>query len=819
MNLLSGIAGALAVTVTANIARAQQQIEQGLTDAGERGGRRASSGLGRTMLTGAAVAGTAIATVLGAALVKGFGRLNAIDQATAKLKGLGHSADGVKLIMDNALASVKGTAFGLGEAASVAAVMVASGIKPGKDLTRTLKLMADTATIAGTDMTEMNNVFGKIAASGKLTGESMQQLLERGIPVGAMLSKSLGVPLKDVGELVSAGKVDFETFQTAMEGSLGGAALASGKTFSGAMKNVGAALGRLGASLIGPVFQKLPGILDGIIGKLDSLGPIATQVGALIGAGFSVVWPIIERVVNAIMDGLAPALQSSINVITAVVGWMVRWKDVLGPLAAGILAGVVAYKAYIAVTRIGAVVTKALAIAQGLLNAVLALNPIGLIVAAIVAFVAVLVVAWKNSETFRNVVLGAWEAVKAGALALWAVIKGAWEAIVAAVRPVIDWFVSNVGPLLASVWAGVKAGVTGIWSVMQVVWEGIRAVVQAVLDWFVGPLVKGLGVVWTVIKTGVKVLAAVLGAYWTVIRTVASVAWTAISTVIKTVWTVIRTVIETALKVVKGLIDFYVKAWVTAFNVVRNVIAFVVGVFTAVRDRISQWLGAAASVVSSKVSALVTSFGSILRGVVGKTVDIFTSVRDTISRWISTIAGNVRSKVTSIVSAFGSIVGEMVAIGRRIMEGLWNGISGMVGVVRDRVANAVSGIVNKVKGVLKIGSPSRVFMEIGKDMVAGVPIGVAADIGRASGKVARYFEDLVPRGLSADLDVLGRWRPSGAADLGDVMGGAYGASRAREVVQVFIGNEQLDTHLARVQRRADETTASRLIAGGVLSHA
>lgn len=817
MNLLSGIAGSLAVMVTANITQAQREIETGLTKAGEKGGRSASSGLKKVMLGGAAAAGASIAAILGTALVKGFGRLNAIDQATAKLKGLGHSADGVKVIMDNALASVKGTAFGLGEAAGVAAVLVASGIKPGKDLTRTLKLMADTATIAGTDMTEMNNVFGRIAASGKLTGESMQQLLERGIPIGSMLSKSLGIPLAEVGELVKAGKIDFDTFQTAMEGTLGGAALASGKTFSGAMKNVGAALGRLGASIIGPVFTKLPGILDGFIKKLDTLGPIAVQVGAAFGAAFSALWPIVERVTNAILDGLAPALQSTINVITAVVGWMIRWKDVLIPLAAGLIAGTVAYKAYIAVTKIGMLVTKGLAIAQAALNVVLALNPIGLIVAAIVAFVAVLVVAWKNSETFRNVVLGAWEAVKAGALALWAVIKGAWDAIVAAVRPVIDWFATNVGPVLSSVWALIKAGVTGLWSVMQVVWEGIKAAVGLVLNWFVGPLVKGLEVVWTVIKTGVKVLAVALGAYWTVIRTVASAAWTAISTVIKVVWTVIRTVIETGLKVVKGIIDFYVKAWTKAFDIIRTVITLVVSVFTAVRDRISQWLGAAASVVSSKVSALVTTFGSVLRGVISKAVDIFTSVRNTISNWISTIAGNVRSKVTSIVNAFGSIVGEMVAVGRRIMEGLWNGISGMVGVVRDRVANAVSSIVNKVKGVLKIGSPSKVFADIGRDMVAGVPVGVAADIAKAAGKVSGYFDRFVPDAMTTDLDVVSRWRPM-APDFGDV-GGAWSAERAREVVQVFIGNEQLDTHLARVQRRAGEATASRLIAGGVLSHA
>jgi len=73
-----------------------------------------------------AVVGGASAA-LGTALVSGFQRLNAIDVAKNKLRGLGHDTQAVEAIMKNALASVKGTAFGLGEAATVAAGAVAAG--------------------------------------------------------------------------------------------------------------------------------------------------------------------------------------------------------------------------------------------------------------------------------------------------------------------------------------------------------------------------------------------------------------------------------------------------------------------------------------------------------------------------------------------------------------------------------------------------------------------------------------------------------------------------------------------------------------------
>lgn len=60
-------------------------------------------------------------------------------------------------------------------------------------------------------------------------------------------------------------------------------------------------------------------------------------------------------------------------------------------------------------------VTKAQALAQGGLNAVMAANPIFLVVAAVAALTAGFVIAYKKSETFRNIVDGAFKGVRAAA--------------------------------------------------------------------------------------------------------------------------------------------------------------------------------------------------------------------------------------------------------------------------------------------------------------------------------------------------------------------------------------------------------------------
>ena len=69
----------------------------------------------------------------------------------------------------------------------------------------------------------------------------------------------------------------------------------------------------------------------------------------------------------------------------------------IAPIAVGIGAAVVAFKAWAAVTRI-------VAAAQAALDIALAANPVGIVVLAVIALTAAFVVAWKHSETFRNVV-------------------------------------------------------------------------------------------------------------------------------------------------------------------------------------------------------------------------------------------------------------------------------------------------------------------------------------------------------------------------------------------------------------------------------
>ena len=273
--------------------RAGSQLAQGMQGAGQSAGSRFGTAMQTAVGSFVGTIGANLTSKLGGlfagAISGGFDRLVALDNAKAKLTGLGHSAETVTAVMKNALASVKGTAFGMDEAATTAAGAIAAGIKPGADLERTLRLVADAATIGGSSMSEMGSIFNKVATSGKVQGDVLAQLSDRGIPIVQLLGKELGKSGEEVVKLASAGKIGFDAFRNAMEAGLGGAALKSGETFSGAMKNAQAALNRVGANLLEGIFPQLKGELAAFTAALEPMEAHAKVVGQYLGVAFAAV--------------------------------------------------------------------------------------------------------------------------------------------------------------------------------------------------------------------------------------------------------------------------------------------------------------------------------------------------------------------------------------------------------------------------------------------------------------------------------------------------------------------------------------------------
>lgn len=293
---------------------------------GGMGGIIAGMGSGGVAALGAGLAGAgAAAAGVGASLKMGFSRLSDIQTSKAKLRGLGYGKGDVNTIMGNALSSVKGTSFGMGEAAQTAAGAVAAGIKPGKQLEGMLKSVSNSAAAAGVGMNEMGSIFNKVVTSNRAQSEELNQVADRGIPIYQSLGEVMGVSASEVKKLASEGKIDYATFQKGMEKASGNVAFEQGNTVQGAWSNAKASMARVGAGFLGGkdgeggVFGKLAPAINGLIAKMEPLEAAAGNLGEKFGGVVSSIGETIGPVFSALGQALAP-LGSLFMSLASVVG-------------------------------------------------------------------------------------------------------------------------------------------------------------------------------------------------------------------------------------------------------------------------------------------------------------------------------------------------------------------------------------------------------------------------------------------------------------------------------------------------------------------
>lgn len=191
-----------------------------------------------------------------------------IEQAKFQFKGLGMD---VEKTMASALAAVKGTAYGLDEAAVAASQFGASGIKSGKEMTNALRGISGVAAMAGSSYGDIADVFTKVAGQGRLMGDDLNRLGSRGINAAATLGKAFNKSESEIRKMVSKGKISFQDFSKVMSDAFGEHATKANETYSGSLSNVRAALARIGAAFASVKFENQRNIFNALTPAIDNV--------------------------------------------------------------------------------------------------------------------------------------------------------------------------------------------------------------------------------------------------------------------------------------------------------------------------------------------------------------------------------------------------------------------------------------------------------------------------------------------------------------------------------------------------------------------
>lgn len=690
-----------------------------------------------------AMAGVATA-VAGLALKGGISRALNIEDAKAKLKGLGHSVQGVDAIMSSAEASVKGTAYSLGDAATVAATLSATGLKAGENLDGALKSVADVAQITGRSLTDVGAIFASVAARGKLQGDDMLQLMKSGFPVLEALGERLGLTSEEISEMVSRGEIDFATFQAAMEDYVGGSALAAGETFRGAWANIKNALSRGGEAIATPMLEGLRvafldtiPVIDSFVKKITpTLETIGTSIGNAAGkvAEFAGQWvtsggivtpewltPLIEGF-QALWQGIQDAAATIIPVVVGIGEALVAGFNAVAPVLSPVIGGILELTGTILSNETA---VQSLLVALGAAASIYAGFKLGGLIADMATLYTKLVVqaagwgalvAAKAADIAQTVALNAMyagEFLRNLAMTTAELGKNAAAWAIGTAKKTADIAVT-VAQKAATIGAAAatKAAAVAQWA--------LNAAMSA------NPI--GLVVV------ALAALAAALVYAWNhseTFRTTVTNAWEAVKNAVGTAIAFIRTIITNVLNAVSA---FWAATW-------GAISAKATAVWNAIQIAVTVGTAVIRSLISNVMATVRGLWSAGWNAVTSYVTSAWSSIRSGVSSGISSMISLVASIPGRITGALGNLGGLLWNAGASVIRGFINGIKSMIGSVRSTLSGLTS-MLPSWKGPAQVDA--KILQKSGELVMGGFQAGLESQFGAVQSTLEGFTKSLIP---------------------------------------------------------------------------
>ncbi len=532
------------------------------------------------------------------------------------------------------------------------------------DAMEKMQMLGDISQGSADKMTRIATAYGQMSSAGKVSLEDVKQMIEAGFNPLQEISKSTGESMASLYDRISDGSLSVDEITASMERSTS----AGGKYFQSMDKQSQTLNGKI--STLKDTFNEFAGkAMQGLSDVLSN-----TVIPALTG-------------VLSHSDEIMAVLNALLPVIVAVGSAFASWKIV------NFIQDIP--------KMIGSVKTAILGV-----NAALAANPVGAVVAAISALVAVFLYLWNTSEEFRQ---------------FW---TGMWNGIVEWFSGIIESIVNFFTVTIPEAWESFKTNLQELcdsivqwfqdaWnSVIAFFIETIPAWIQSVIDWF-NQLPYNIG----------YMVGQIIGHF---------IQW--------------------------GIdLKNFVTEDIPAF--INSVVEW----FKSLPGKIWEWLKSAWEKVKTWGSNIYTSARDWVSKTIDSVVDWFRSLPGKIWTWLTNAVSKVRDwgsnlwntginaakqLVDSVVQKAKELPGKMVDIGINLIKGLWEGIGSVKDWILDKISGFCDGIVDGMLDFFNIGSPSKLMRDmIGKWLPPGIAVGfelaapkASKDMTKEAGKMVKDIQ-------------------------------------------------------------------------------
>lgn len=373
--------------------------------------------------------------------------------------------------------------------------------------------------------------------------------------------------------------------------------------------------------------------------------------------------------------------------------------------------------------------------AFSIFNAVLAANPIGLIVTAVAALVAALIWFFTQTETGQQIwssfvdwikqawqgiadfFVNLWSGISEGASTLWDGVVAAWTAyvetvkavwgaigtffsdlwtgiqefasvawtaitstVMAIIQPFIDGFMniwSNISDGLTQIWEGIKMIFQGAWEFIKSIFLGAVLIIIDLVTGNFNQLGTDLSLIWEGIKNGISMIWEGIKTYFSgvvdVIVGYATGVFENFSNVLSTIWEFIKTAASMAWEWIKSTVSNLITGLIQgAQNLWNNFVNFLSSLWENIK---------------STASAAWAGLKSLVLGFINGLVSGAQNAWNTMSNAVSSLVSNV----TGFFNQLWNI--DLYSAGQAILQGFLNGLKSMW----SSVTNFVGGIASWIR--------------------------------------------------------------------------------------------------------------------------
>ena len=446
------------------------------------------------------------------------------------------------------------------------------------------------------------------------------------------------------------------------------------------------------------------------------------------------------------------------------------------------------------------------------LGAVMAANPIILIVAAVAAAVVAIILLYQKCEWFRDAVNAIWAQVKEFFVSAWEAIcsfftetiPAAWESLVGIFNQIPAWWSGlwqSVGDFFGNVWTGMMENpvLSGIVDMIRSLWENLSSTLQGIWQGIQTAASGAWKLIKNVILRPVLLLIDLVTGNFTKLKEDALNIWTNIQKAASSIWSGIQQVVGS---LAQGLVNHVVILFTGLKNTLGNVWSMVKNMAS------SAWNGLKNLVVSIA--------GNLKQAAISAFQNMVSGIRSALSSLGSVVSGGFQSAIIFITS----LPGKALQWGMDFINGIADGIRSAIG----NVVSAVSDVAEKIRSFLHFSVPDEGpltdYESWMPDFVGGLAKGIENSRGLVEKAVRDVASDMVisPKVGAAELSSM-EGGYGGMGNMADFLAGirsavseamaGFAGQTGDIIIPVYVGGTLLDEVIVGAQVRQSLRSGGR----------